>query len=147
MCPGVQDLYYFIPRKNPEVFDRYIQGLIKAGFKGDPSGYYKLHKENKMTGQEIRDSMLGKTTTGQCYGYQWSIKESKSGECELVDFFGAHKGKTWIEGDAVCRQYERLYDGLKDCADIYKNPEGDKKTLSEYLSLTDYGLFPFSIKE
>ena len=147
MCPGVQGLYYLTPFKNSEVFDRYIEGLIKAGLKEDPSDYYKVHKENKMTGQEIRELIVGKTITGYFFAGSWSEKINKNGESEHTDFSGVHKAKIWIEGDAVCQQYETHLDGLKGCADIYKNPEGDKKTLSEYLLLTDFWIFPFSIKE
>ena len=147
MCPGVQGLYYLAPYKNSEVFDRWIEGLIKAGLKGDPSDYYKVHKENKMTGQEIQELVIGKTMTGYVFGFPWSRKIYKNGESETTIFSVVHKGKTWIEGDVLCGQYETLYDGFKGCSDIYKNPEGDKKTLSEYLLLSDYGLFQFSIEK
>ena len=101
-----------------------------------------------MTGQEIRQLIVGKTITGFDFGMQWSTRISKSGEWELTDFSGVHKGKKiWIEGDALCVQYETFLDGLKGCSDIYKNPEGDKKTLSEYLMLTDFWLLPFSIEK
>jgi len=136
-----------MPYKNSEVFNRFIEGFIKAGFKEDPSDYCKVHKENKMTGQEIRELIVGKTITGYRFGFPWSRKTNKNGEFEHTDYSGVHKGKIWIEGDAVCRQYETRFDGLKGCEDIYKNPEGDKKTLSEYLLLTDFFLYPFSVKE
>lgn len=100
-----------------------------------------------MRGQEIQELVIGKTISGTFWGFQWSIRIYENGESERSDFFGVHKGKTWIEGDALCAQYETAYDGLEICSDMYKNPEGDKNTLSEYLSLTDYGLFPFSIEE
>ena len=100
-----------------------------------------------MTGQEIRELIVGKTITGYRFGFPWSIKINKNGEFEHTDYSGVHKGKIWIEGYAVCRQWVTRFDGLKGCADIYKNPEGDKKTLSEYLRLTDYWIYPFSIAE
>jgi hypothetical protein len=121
--------------------------LIKAGLKGDPTDYYKIRKENKMTGKEIRELIFGKTMSGKVFGYPWSVKIYKNGESDTTSLFGVHKGKAWIEGDALCTQYETRFEGLKSCADIYKNPEGYKKTLSEYLILTDYGLLPFSIEE
>ena len=149
MCPGVQELYYLAPYKNSKIFDRYIRGLIKAGLKvkGDRLDYYKVHKENKMTEQEIQELLLGKTMTGISWGFTWSIKIYTNGECETTIFSNVYKGKTWIENDELCRQSETLFYGLKDCADIYKNPEGNKNTLSEYLLLSDYWLSPFSIKE
>lgn len=140
-------MYYLFPHKNSEVFDRWIEGLIKAGYKGNPSNYNKIIQENKMTGQEIRELIVGKTITGYRFGKPWTTKINKSGEFEHTFLSSVHKGKIWIEGDAACRQYETHLDGLKGCEDIYKNPEGDKKTLSEYLLLTDYLILPFSIKE
>jgi hypothetical protein len=121
--------------------------LIKKGYKGNPSDYFKIHKENKMTGQEIQELIVGKTMAGFAIGTQWSKKITKSGESETTDFQGNYKGKIWIEGDAVYEQFETRYKGLRDCCEIYKNPEGNKTSLSEYIFLTDWWIFPFSIIE
>jgi len=131
------------------VFDRYIEGLIKAGLKGNPSDYYKVDANNKLNGQEIKELMLGKTQSGYWYGNQWSMNRNKNGDVEITDVFGIviDKGKTWIEGDAICNKFETRYDGMKYCSDIYKNPEGDDIGLSEYLALTDFFIMPFSIEE
>jgi hypothetical protein len=101
-----------------------------------------------MTGREIHELLFGKTMAGYFMGFRWSVNTEKNGEIEAVSFDGkVYKGKSWIEGDAICRQYETRYDGFKDCADIYRNPEGDERRLSEYLLLTDYFIFPFSVEE
>ncbi|MCP3901715.1 MAG: hypothetical protein GY707_18555 [Desulfobacteraceae bacterium] len=150
MCPGVQGLYYLSPFKDSEVFDRQIEGLIKAGFKGEPTNYYKLKKENKLLGQEIQDLIFGKTIRGNIFNFTWSMTTNKDGKTEYANpILGnrTFKGKSWVKGDTVCRQYESLYDGIKDCAEIYRNPEGDNMTYSEYLLLTDYLIIPFSIEE
>lgn len=126
-------------------YSLYLEGLIKKGYKGNPSGYYKIHKENKMTGQETQNLIFGKTMAGFAFGTPWAKKINISGESETTDFQGNHKGKIWIEGDEVYEQYETRYKGLIDCCEIYKNPEGDKKSLSEYLLLTDWWILPFSI--
>jgi len=134
--------------KDSEVFDRLIEGLIKAGYKENPSNYYKVKKENKLTGQEIQELIFGKTIVGKIFNTTWSVTIKTDGESEYTSsYFGIHKGKSWIEGDTVCSQYESLYDGLKACSDVYKNPEGDNMTYSEYLWLSDYLLAPFSIQE
>ena len=142
-------MYYLSPYKNSELFDRAIEGLIKAGYKGNSSDYYKIIKENKLNGQEIKELMLGKTQSGYFFGNPWSMNRNNNGDVEITDIFGGviDKGKTWIEGDAICNKFEKRYDGIKDCSDIYKNPEGDDIGLSEYISLTDYWMLPFSIIE
>jgi hypothetical protein len=141
-------MYYLIPLKNSEVFDRAIEGLIKAGYKGNPSNYYKLKKENKLTAQEIRGLIFGKKIGGTYYYIPWSVTTNKSGETEYANkYYGNHQGESWIEGDTVCNQYESLFDGLKHCSEIYKTSEGDNMTSSKYLLLNDFMLSVFSIKE
>jgi hypothetical protein len=56
-----------------EVADRLADGLLKAGLKGQSSGYYKIYEENRMTGKELRELALGTDST-----------------------------KWWIEGDMLC---------------------------------------------
>ena len=141
-------MYYLNPVKDSEVFDHGIKGLIKAGYKGNLSDYYKVEKENKLTGQEIQELIFGKTIEGSYYTIPWSLATNKDGETEYANkYFGVHQGKSWIEGDTVCSQYESLYDGLEYCSEVYKIPEGDNIKSSEYLILNDFMLSPISIKE
>ena len=139
-------MYYLYPCKDTELFDRSIEGLIKAGYKGNPSNYYKLKKKNKLTGQEIQKLIFGEKIEGTYFNIPWSLTTNKDGESEYYNkFYGNHKGKSWIEGDTVCSQYESLYGGLKYCSEFYKTSEGDNKTSNKYLLLTDFMLSPFSI--
>ena len=141
-------MYYLTPFKNSEDFDRTIEGLIKAGYEGNPTNYYKLKKENKLTGQEISNLIFGKKIEGTYFTIPWSIDINKGGETEYYNaYYGSHKGKSWIEGDTVCNQYESLFDGLKHCSEIYEISEGDNITSGKHLILYDFMLAPFSIKE
>jgi len=140
-------MYYFAPYKNSEEFDRFMEGLIKAGYKGNPSNYHKLKKENKLTGQEIQELIFGKTMEGNIFDAEWSVSTNEDGDSVYNRFFSIYEGKSWIEGDTVCSQYELLYDGLKHCSEVYKIPEGDNLTYSEYFLLNDFYLYSFSIKE
>ena len=152
-------MYYLIYWKNSEIFDRYIEGLKKAGYesyleklvkrgcKGDPFVYYRLNKENRMTGQEIRELLFGKTMRGFYFCTEWSSKINKSGEFVLMIFVVFIKEKYGLKIINYANSMKHYLDGLKFCGEIYKNPEGNKKTLSEYFMLTDFFLFPFSIEE
>ena len=151
-CPDVQGLYYLIPFKRSESFDRFIGGLIKAGLKVDSIDYYKVNKENKMTGKEINEELFGKTIRGKRFGEMWSLKINNNGKSEKTwpspgqKKFTVHIGNAWIEGNMLCQQYNTLYRKLKDCAEVYRNPHGDKKTLSQYILWTDYWLYPISVE-
>ena len=141
-------MYYLSPYKNSEVFDRSIEGLIKAGYKGNPSNYSKIIEENRLNGNEIKELILNKKVSGEALGFAWSQSSNGKGEFEFTYYDGStHKGKSWVDGDTLCYQFESIYDGIKYCAEIYKNPEGNKNELSEYLSLTDFWIFPFAIIE
>ena len=141
-------MYYLAPYKNSEVFDRWIEGLIKCGYKGNPSNYYKIIEENRLSGNEIKELILNKKVSGKLFGFLWSRSRNDEGEIEYTYIDGGtHKGKSWVDGDTLCYQFESLYDGIKYCAEIYKNPEGTKDKLSEYLSLADFNIRSFSIAE
>lgn len=56
-------------------------------------------------------------------------------------------GKSWIEGDGLCNQWENLYEGLKNCGLVYKNIEGTSEKKDQYIRIADYGFVPFSVVE
>jgi hypothetical protein len=90
---------------------------------------------------------MGKKKSGYAFGFTWSTIPIKNGKFEITDPLGNEKGTEWVEGDSLCLQYETRYDGIKHCADIYKNPEGDEILMNEYFLLYDFWFFPFSIME
>lgn len=125
-----------------------MEGLKKAGYKANSLDYYKIIEENRLSGNEIKALILNKKVKGKALGLEWSSSRNDKGEFEYTHYDGrTHKGKSWVDGDELCYQLESLYDGLKYCAEIYKNPEGDKNELSEYMSLTDFWLYLFSVLE
>ncbi|MCK5311960.1 MAG: tetratricopeptide repeat protein, partial [Desulfobacteraceae bacterium] len=147
-----QSLYYYVPYKNSEVFERYLEGLIKAGFKGDSSNYSKVQKDQKLSQQEIEKLVTEKILSGFNGGFLWSLSHSQDGTSVFSLSKGGEisikaNGKTWVEGDSICYQYENLYDGLKFCGDVYFNPVGKQDNKSEYFMLTDFLLLPFSINQ
>ena len=40
--------------------------------------------------------------------------------------------------------WDNLYEGLKDCWPVFRNPEGAPEKNDEYLGVPDYGIYPFS---
>jgi hypothetical protein len=107
-------------------------------------------EENKLNGKDIRKQLFGKKLTGYVFGMkalEWLSHISDAGEEEFSFRGKRHTGKAWIENENLCFQREQYHDGLKDCREIYRNPEGDKSTKTEYFGVTDYGLFLFSVEE
>ncbi|MGD9279805.1 MAG: hypothetical protein PVF60_02890, partial [Desulfobacterales bacterium] len=58
-----------------------------------------------------------------------------------------HTGRAWIENDSICFQRKQYQGGLKNCMEIYRNPDGDELAKTEYFRITDYGLYLFSVEK
>ena len=132
------------------VFDRFAQGLVKAGLRGDPKNCYTVNAENRLNDQEIRKLFFGKTSTGYVYGIkelEWVLDISNEGQVDYRYRGKSYSGKAWVENDNICLIREKYFDGLKSCEEIYRNPDGDELTKTEYFRITDYGYFLFSVKE
>ena len=54
------------------------------------------------------------------------------------------RGKSWIEEDMLCDQWQYIFQGLRYCMAVYLNPEGRPKEKNQYLFVTDFGVFPWS---
>jgi len=149
-------LYDFFPFKDHKVFDRFIDGLNKAGFEGNPSDYYKVEKKNRLSGQQIKELLFGKIVigfnpaissieVGAKVSFQWTAGGDFEFSCPTMAFF--KKGKSRIEGDSICNQSEDLYDGIKECMDVYYITEGNDDAKNQYLYVGDSWLTTISIKE
>jgi tetratricopeptide (TPR) repeat protein len=150
---------YLHPFKDKEVEKRFAEGLIKAGLPGEPGEYYKIHQENKLTGDQIKDLIFDQTVTGFdiVSGKQWWIKRNKDGKATYRGPKGYTKGKiadveetsdtgkSWVDGNRLCNQWANLYGGLEDCFPIYNNPEGMPEKKDEYIGVAIYGFVPFSV--
>jgi hypothetical protein len=134
------------PFKDLQVTERFAEGWIKAGFQGEPSGFYKISAENRLTGEEIKELFFGRKVTGfnLVSGKQWWIERSREGMGTIRDGDKSDNGKSWIEEDMLCDQWDNLYESLRDCWVVYRNPEGSPETNDEYLGAPGYGIYPFS---
>jgi len=134
------DLNYimsFFLIKDRQVADRYAEGLVKAGWPGQPSEYYKIYEENRLTGDEIRNLVSGREITVYQYTREFWINHHENGR--LVNLSRAMEGKWWIEGDMLCYQMESgKLKGLDDCGEIYRNPDASRGSKKQYLHVKDY---------
>ena len=137
------------PLKDLQVMERFAEGFIKAGLPGEPSGFFKITAENRLSGEEIRDQFFGRKVTGFTLtsGKQWWIQRSRDGKATTRDGDKSDTGKSWIEEDMLCDQWDNLYESLKDCWVVYRNPEVTPGKNDDYLGVPGYGVFPFSLVE
>ncbi len=94
----------------------------------------------------IRKLFFGQKVTGVTLetGKQWSIERSQEGTATIRDGNDADTGKSWIEENMLCNQWDHLYENLKDCWVVYRNPEGTPEKNDEFLGAPGYGIYPFS---
>jgi tetratricopeptide (TPR) repeat protein len=135
------------PLKDLQVTQRFAEGWIKAGFQGEPTGFYKISADNRLTGEELRKLFIGKKVSGSnmITAKQWSIERSQNGKAVIHDGEKSDTGKSWIEEDMLCNQWDNLLESLTDCWVIYRNPEGTPENNDEYLGAPGYGIYPFSV--
>jgi len=132
--------------KDRQVADRYADGLIKAGWLGSPSEYYKIYEENRLTGEEIRNLVLGQEITIHEFDRIYWIDHSIKGRAK--DISRLREGKWWIEDDMLCYQMESgTVKGLKDCGEIYQNPDSSPGSEKQYLYVTDFSIIALTTEK
>ena len=141
---------YHFPFKDRGVAARFAEGLIKAGIKIPPSGYFPAFKENQLTGKEIKRLLSGATMTGIDFdGQQWWIEGKKNGE---ITWRGkapipSDTGRSWIEGDLICNQFQKIFWGIESCGTVFRNPRGTYEGKDEYFTCMEFGFAPFSLEK
>ena len=146
---NVRFIMSLFPIKDIQVMERNAEGYIKAGLPGEPTGFYKISAENRLAEEEIKKLFFGRKAVGSnmITGKQWSIERSEDGKAKVHDGKKTDIGKSWIEEDMLCDQWDNLYENLKDCWVIYRNPEGTRENSDEFLGAPGYGIYPFSLAE
>jgi len=155
MFPGqfTINLRYFMnsaPYKDRVVAERFVEGLLKAGVPPAkiPGGYFPTFKENQLTGEEIKGLLFGSTITGYIfYPQQFGVNFKKNGEAAWrgPGSIPSDTGKSRIEGDTICWQYQKRFGGVEYCATIFRYPGGSYEGKDEYFWCTDFGFGTFSV--
>jgi len=163
---SVGGVLFGMPFKDRAIVDRYAQGLLKAGLAPAKvsGGYFPAFKENQLTGEEIKSLLLGSRITGidqdgqqQWWNYKnngeftWrgpALKDpitQKIISAPTLAGPNSDRGKSRIEGDMICHQFQRSYWGLEFCGTVFRNPKGTKGSKDEYFFCNDIGFTPFSL--
>jgi TolB-like protein/class 3 adenylate cyclase/cytochrome c-type biogenesis protein CcmH/NrfG len=136
----VRAVSYFYPFKDRRIADSFAEGLIKAGLPGRVSDYIHVSKQDQITGDDLRSFLYPSSITGfRSNGSQWSIDFAKDGTVTGLD-----TGRSWLEGDEVCFQFQKLAFGMVYCGTTFKNPRGTFERKNEYVRFNDIGMITFS---
>jgi adenylate cyclase len=149
--PSLQWIMYYFPFKDRRVADSFAEGLIKAGLPGSLSDYIHVSKEDQLTGNDLKTFLYPSTVTGlNPNGSQWSLEFAKDGTTTLRSPGlpgGVDTGRSWLEGDTVCFQYQKFAFGKVTCGATFRNPRGTSERKNEYVRFTDLGMTLFSKME
>ena len=73
------------------------------------------------------------------------IDRTKDGKATISKgFYVSDRGKSWVENEKICNQWQSLGRSIKHCAPVFRNPEGTPDGLDEYLWITHLKLVTFS---
>lgn len=61
---NLRDTMNMATYKDPQIRERMAEGLLKAGMPGEPNGFYKISKENRLTEKEISQLFFGRKVNG-----------------------------------------------------------------------------------
>lgn len=140
------------PFKERAVAERWIEGLRRAGVPpaNIPGGYFPAFKENQLTGEEIKTLLYGSAITGYIfYPQQFWMNYGKNGEVtwngpSVIGGISSDNGKSRIEGDMICWQYQKRFWGVEFCGTVFRYPGGSYEGKDEYFWCTDFGFGTFS---
>ena len=146
---NLNDILLYLPFADPKKLDRIAEALIKAGAPGKTTDYYRILKENRIHGQEVKSLLFGRKITGTSMstGKQLWWEWTKRGEFKIIGPF-QDVGKSWVEGDVFFIQFKKQFGGLPYGTTIYRNPDGSRESKNQYLMVSDIGsITPFAPTE
>jgi len=147
---NLNDILLYFPFAELKKLDRIAAALIKAGVPGNPTVYYRILKENRIKGQELKSLFFGRKITGTAMstGKQFLWEWAKSGEFKLDLGAFQDMGKSWVEGDVFFIQFEKQFSGLPYGTTVFKNPDGSRESKNQYFMVSDIGsITPFAFTE
>ena len=149
LIPDSYAIMYMFPFKDLEVSDRFAGDLIKAGagMLGEIEDYPKIYKKNRLSGDEIKNLIFGRSIIATALEYDWQVSFTENGKANRQASWGSSTGTYWIEGDQLWIQWKYMYEGLKWSSDIYRNPGGTAHMKNQYFYITDWSIVSFSVVE
>jgi adenylate cyclase len=147
---SLKDIMPYFPFADAKQLDSFAAALIKAGVPGTLADNYRISRENRLNGQEVKSLLFGRKITGisMITGKQFLWEFVKSGEWKFISGDFQNSGKSWVEENVFFSQSEKLFGGLPYGATIFRNPDGSRENKNEYYMVNDLrGITPFAPTE
>ena len=147
------------PFQRMDTIERLADSFIKAGMRLPQRRYYLATKQNRLTTEQIRSLLSGKTMIGTNRGYFGIVDRSFAGITENafavtrdqnaqivrqgdLNYFRT-AGKTRIGDELLCDHWPDFLGEY--CVAIYRNPLGSADAKDEYLFFTLMSTFSFAV--
>ena len=146
-----RSIMFNFPFQDPKVLERLATGIRKAGLPAVDFKFYKLLSKNMLDEEEIRKLIFGrkvKINWVHIAGRYW-IERTEDGKAIVSSIPGeignfTDTGRSWIQDDMLCDQWEIIEGGLTYCMSVFRNPEGTHEMNNEYIAVSDFSFQLFS---
>ena len=124
--------------------EHFVDGFRKAGLPELPHGY-EGSERNKLSGQEMRSLLVGRTITAvNVKNFQRILVDwTSDGKMTIRGPLESDSGVSRIEGDMICDQLQ-AHGFRKSCGFVFRNSMGTPEKQNEYHWVNDLGIFRFS---
>ncbi len=149
-APSPEHIIHVNSIQKPEMADLLINGLIKAGFPAQPDNYSRLSNDEKLSVEEVKEIVFGKTWTGYYWhrpGVQWWETFLKDGKYTYKERtyraekeYGFEEGKFYVVNEFKGGK-------IKTYPTIYRNPHGNFDQKNQYFCVTEVGAWSFSVQK
>ncbi len=147
--PTIPLVTMFYNFSDPKMSETVIESMVKAGLPPDPSEYYQIRTLERLSEEEIKRLLLGRTITGMGLfsGQQWWWEIDINGGFNTKGGgFGNNEGSLWTEDGLLCSNIPQLTKGLKLKGAVFKNKKGQEEKYNKYLWTAIWGIIPFSLE-
>jgi len=132
---NLEEIMAYYPFSDLKVSDRIAEALVRAGAPGKPSDYCKISRDNLLKGPEVKNLLFGHKITGisPSTGEQFWFEWNRDGDLNVIRGALRDKGRSWIEGDVIFMQLEKMTGGLPWDRTTFRNPDGTKEKRNQYV--------------
>jgi adenylate cyclase len=129
-----------------EDLDELLDALRLAGMPEWPPGY-QGRPEDRLDGRAIVALTFGRTWVGTGVDNRPFVQEiNRTGTRVYRDTNSLITGGASVEGNKLCQQSDGFLMGRKHCGYIYRNPDRTPEAESEYIYVSAYAIYRFSVR-
>ena len=141
---------FYWPFEEQETAERFAGSLLQAGLRESPKPYFAVGEKDRLSTDEIRSLVSGKTTVGLERGQgglENELEVTRDENAQIIEqrwltYF--REGTSRIESNLLCDPW---WDFADFCVAIYRNRDGTRSEQDEYIFFTPAGPFTFSVFE